>query len=570
MKNHNKAFVCPHCLGSLSKLDNSLKCIRCLKIFPVLFDIPSFVNGSSDWQFSSSESSEAIIESAKKSGWRKSLINLKKDTADWISGTGRFAISVLASPKECVLDAGCGWGGLSFWLAREFGHVYALDAQLDGLQFINIRAFQEGISNITTVKGSVFSLPFPSSFFDVVVLNGVLEWVGTFSEKHPPGVLQEMTLKEIERVIKPNGTLNIAIENRYGIQYLLGYKEEHTGLRYISLLPRKLARKYHQHRKGKDFRALTHSRSGLMKMLKKAGFNHAVWFSVFPSYRNCRYAASLQGFAAMKFIVSNFGTEKIVQPEILWNMAIRVLYKSSLLLRIASFFSPSWIVFASRKNKPELALQSKEDHIAIRDSEDEDLAITVNNRRANIFKIDNYSQNLLGKYSIPINQRAEKKIRISTICLELIRKLQPDLAVNLPEVSIQSTKDGLVEYTKAVSGCALNLSDLEGLNLFHDFLINLSCLAIPNNEIQGILLEFDIRDDLSLLAKNQGLCSEIQELTQRAQIMHGDLNKSNIFISKGEPHRAIVIDFEHVKIGPSVLNWYDFLLRNFVIYGSRI
>ncbi len=98
-------------------------------------------------------------------------------------------------------------GGLTFWLVEEFDEVHAFDCSLDGLQFIRLRSEQEGISNVKTAQGNIFSLPYPNDFFDVVVLNGVLEWVGTFSDEHPPEQLQETALREIVRVLRPQGTL---------------------------------------------------------------------------------------------------------------------------------------------------------------------------------------------------------------------------------------------------------------------------------------------------------------------------------------------------------------------------
>jgi len=562
-------FVCPQCHGPLSTHDDFLKCSKCAIRFPVVFEIPCFTSGESAWSFPQSESIDEIIGTARTYGWEVSLSKIDSGKADWIRGTGRFTISVLASPKERVLDAGCGWGGLSFWMAKEFGHVYALDSQLNGLQFINVRASQERFNNITTVQGSVFSLPFPDGFFDVVVVNGVLEWVGTFSEDHAPAVMQQMALNEIARVIQPNGTMFLAIENRFGIQYFLGHKEEHTGLRYISLLPRRLAQIYHRHLKDKDFRALTHSRPGLMKILERSGFQHSVWFSVFPSYRNCRYAASLEGTGAMKFILRNFGTDKIPLPHVLSKIVVMTLYKSSFLLKIASFFSPSWLVFASFKKTPQLGLHSTNDVILIRDSENVALAVVINNRRANILRTDSSSGRLLDKYSLPINEGAKKKIRMSTSCVKLIRRWRPSLNDNLPKISIYLTRYGLFEYTEAISGVPLNLSDHKGLSLFFDSVVSLSRLSVPENQMQGIPHEFDIRDRLSALATKQGLTGRIQDELKNAQIIHGDLNKGNILLSTKAPRRAIFIDFEHAKIGPAVLNWYDFLLRNLVIYGGR-
>ena len=78
----------------------------------------------------------------------------------------------------------------------------------------------------------------------------------------------------------------------------------------------------------------------------------------------------------------------------------------------------------------------------------------------------------------------------------------------------------------------------------------------------------DIRTRLQSLAYKDGLHQEITNIIRLPQVIHGDLNKSNIFISRNNSEKIVINDFEHAKIGPGVLNWYDFLLRNLVIYGS--
>ena len=568
MKKRRNDLICPECRGPLTHGDEMMNCLQCEREYRVISDIPCFTNGRSNWHFSSSTAASETIELAKKEGWQASLAKVNEERAEWVHGGGRFTVSVLASPKGFALDAGCGWGGLTFWLAQEFTHVYALDSQLDGLQFIDIRASQEEIDNITTAQGSLLSLPFPDGFFDVVVLNGVLEWVGTFSEEQPPLVLQHRALNEIARVLQPDGTLFVAIENRLGLQYFLGYKEEHTGLRFISLLPRRIARVFHRHFKGQDFRALTHSRPGLEKMLKACGFAKTEWFAVYPSYRNCRYATSLTGQGGLKFILRNFLSDGSSIQHALLKMLSPILLKSNFLLKIASFFSPSWGVFASRDAVPQLSLREKEGVIPIKNSEEIDVAVTITNRRANVFQVARVSGDLQGKYTIPTNELASKKIEMSYACVELLRRLRPDLNTNLPEISLYSRRAHWLDHTKKILGARLNLQAEKDLQLFLAFLSEFSGILIPRTEIKGIFQEFDIRQRLMHLAKQDKSHRQLEDILKRPQIIHGDLNRGNIFVSS-MPSPAIVInDFEHAKIGPAVLNWYDFLLRNLVIYGA--
>ena len=61
--------------------------------------------------------------------------------------------------------------------------------------------------------------------FDYITLNGVLEYAGSFTKTDNP---YEDFLKQIKQYLKPEGKLIIAIENRYGIKYFAGAKEDHT------------------------------------------------------------------------------------------------------------------------------------------------------------------------------------------------------------------------------------------------------------------------------------------------------------------------------------------------------
>ena len=568
-KSYYDHLVCPQCHLPLSPKDDHLTCGACNSSFPLLSDIPCFTTGESGWRFPLSNASSKLIRIAKEKGWRASLSQADTERADWIEGAGRFPISMLASPKGRVLDAGCGWGGLTFWLAKEFSHVYALDSQLDGLQFIDIRSAQDRVGNVFTVQGDLLSLPFPDRFFDLVLLNGVLEWVGTFSTKHPATTLQEMALREMARVLHPEGVLYVAIENRFGLQYFLGYREEHTGLRYISLFPRILAKVYHKYRRGEEFRALTHSRRGLTKTLRKSGFSNSKWFFVFPSYRNCKYAASLEGTAAIKFLLNNALFRRSTWPAVFLSTGSKVLSRIRFFTKLLSFFSPSWIIFASQGRKPQLALQSDEKLLKIENNPDLKPAISINERRANIFVIDEPSGWLREKYSIPVNEWATKKIEMSSRFITLIRKLCPSLNESVPEISTYSTSHGLVEYTKAAQGSPLDLKDPRHLDILVEFLMSFCEISIPLDEIQGIPQAFDMRASLSEIAETNGFAGRMQEVLKKSQIVHGDLSNGNILFSKAMPRQPIIIDFEHAKVGPAVLNWYDFLLRNFVLYGGR-
>ncbi|MCH8134140.1 MAG: class I SAM-dependent methyltransferase, partial [Myxococcales bacterium] len=78
--------------------------------------------------------------------------------------------------------------------------------------FAAIRVRQMGFLNVWAVcAGDDMRLPLSAQFFDAVVMNGVLEWLGC--AEHCPGSPEDgqlAMLREVHRALKPGGQLYIA------------------------------------------------------------------------------------------------------------------------------------------------------------------------------------------------------------------------------------------------------------------------------------------------------------------------------------------------------------------------
>ena len=542
-------FACPHCRGGLERNGAGLRCAACRRDFPVEDSIPRFTQNLSDWQLTDRGKLDVVVNAAAVEGWQLALARLDPNRAEWIRGNRRFTLAVFAGPKGRVLDCGCGWGGLSFTLAREFGQVFALDAEPHGLQFIRLRAMQDGVQNIVPVQGSVFQLPFPDGFFDVVVLNGVLEWVGTFDDSAPPGELQACALKEIARVLNPNGSLYIAIENRFGVQYFLGYREEHTGLRFISVLPRFLARRWHRLKKGREFRALTHSLGGLRKMLAQCGFDRIRSFGLYPAYRNPRFICSVDSAGAMRFLVRQALSDRRRMPDWLSAVARLIAFFAPLGAR----FSPSWGLMASRANPPELALKTESAVVPVA-ATDCELAVSVGDRTASLFVVDREGR-LREKGSFPMTDRASQKMaRAGAFSACLCRR--PELAGHLVPVRAIGTGHGVVAISDAVQGGKFSARDRRHVSTLVDVILELVRVELTAEERKGLADLRDITPVLHSLTGDPSIAAQIDRL----QPIHGDLNEGNLLIDR-DSGRLVLLDYEHACLGPAFFNWYDFLAR---------
>ena len=188
---------------------------------------------------------------------------------------------LLPESAGIVLDVGCGLGTNTAAMARSATHVFALDRSPSRAALTAARVGAEGLDNVTVIHADATTLPVGDDVCDVVMMVGVLEWVGAGDEAHRRR--QRQVLDEVARVLKPGGRLLLGIENRWGIHYFGGAREEHTGLRYSSLLPRRVANSYSKLARGRPITTFTYSRRQLRRILSQSGFRARFCYPL-PSY----------------------------------------------------------------------------------------------------------------------------------------------------------------------------------------------------------------------------------------------------------------------------------------------
>lgn len=319
-------------------------------------------------KFSIDKEKEDLIKSARSMPWRDALaLKLKKKkplryehivyeaTADWMT--------LLPLDRESVvLDAGCGWGTLTFQLARGCKRVIALDESPYSAEFVKIRSVQDGVSNVSPVIGNVLRFPFPENSFDLVVLNGVLEWMGLADPSKDPKLAQEHLLREAYRVLKPGGYLYVGIENRWSATYFLGEREGHVNLKFISLLPRKLAKAYHRLVKKSDYRVYTHSLKNYLSMIRRAGFNTVSTYAPVPNYHKYSNMIPLGSINAVKYYVDRLFSHR-KPTAIFFNKIVKLFH----LYGPLKYFVPCYSFMACKGNKKptlEVFLRSRWQDIA--------------------------------------------------------------------------------------------------------------------------------------------------------------------------------------------------------------
>jgi SAM-dependent methyltransferase len=166
-----------------------------------------------------------------------------------------------------VLEIGAGCGAITRYLGERCGWVDAVEPVLSRARAA--RARSRDLSNVEVFVGSIEDLPAEPTY-DLVVVVGVLEYVGEGAGDLGP---QRSFLGQIEALLRPGGSLLLAIENKLGVKYLAGAGEDHTGRVYDSV---------EGYPAGTIAR--TFSRSELTVLLESVGLTPS-FYCAFPDYK---------------------------------------------------------------------------------------------------------------------------------------------------------------------------------------------------------------------------------------------------------------------------------------------
>lgn len=254
------------------------------------------------WGKSSKEELAEALTVIENQGWAefktryqdKFDATFEENRADW-----HFVLSI--TKDFFVLDAGAGMGRISIPLARVAGQVIALDQSFLRMKFLKLKAEKENLKNIEVCVGDIFDQPFADASFDLIVMNGLLEWVGKTTRFADPREAQKESLRICYRLLKPGGRLYVGIENRLALAYLRG--RDHSSLRFTSYLPRWLADAYCRWRLGQRYDTYTYTKRGYEKLIRESGFAATEFYLPYPGYNLPRIMIPYDNLKALAYVV---------------------------------------------------------------------------------------------------------------------------------------------------------------------------------------------------------------------------------------------------------------------------
>lgn len=168
-----------------------------------------------------------------------------------------------------VLEIGAGCGAISGVLCKNCSRVTSVDLS-KRRSMINATRNQQ-CENLTIMVGNFNDVALQEKY-DYITLIGVLEYAGYYTDANEPFVA---FLKKISDYLKPDGKLLIAIENKFGLKYWAGAREDHTGGFFDGL----------EGYIGTESKVRTFSKDALAKIIADAGYSGSEFYYPFPDYK---------------------------------------------------------------------------------------------------------------------------------------------------------------------------------------------------------------------------------------------------------------------------------------------
>jgi 2-polyprenyl-3-methyl-5-hydroxy-6-metoxy-1,4-benzoquinol methylase len=198
-----------------------------------------------------------------------------------------------------VVDYGCGWGTIGLCAAPVASRVFLVDSTLERARFASMRAKELGAGNVLALGVQEWAdLPIARGSVDVLVLNGVLEWI-PMSREGDPARIQRDFLRDMYELLAPGGHMYIGIENRLSLRYVAGYPDDHSGVKFTTLIPRWLADVVMRSKGQRGYRTPTLSLWEWRRVLRGLDGAKCSIYAVTPDYRYPQAACDVEDAAGV-------------------------------------------------------------------------------------------------------------------------------------------------------------------------------------------------------------------------------------------------------------------------------
>jgi len=233
-------------------------------------------------------------------------------------------------PNANLLEVGGGCGALTGMFCEKVKSVTSIELSKRRAEIMAERTKDAG--NLEIIVGN-FNDVQATEKYDYVTLIGVLEYAGSFTDGSNP---YAEFLRQVSGYLKPEGTLIVAIENRFGLKYWAGAQEDHTGGLFDGLVD------YVGNQAVRTF-----TKQELTELLQTAGLGDLQYYYPHPDYKLPDQIFSDKYLPSVGQVQSSPGYE--ADRLMLWNE--KIVFNSLITNGLYNQFANSFLVFARSREE---------------------------------------------------------------------------------------------------------------------------------------------------------------------------------------------------------------------------
>lgn len=171
--------------------------------------------------------------------------------------------------NSSVLEIGAGCGAVTGAILKKCSKVVSVDLSkkrslINAYRHKNADNLEIMVGNFQDVKKNL------EEKFDYITLIGVFEYANLYITGNDSAI---DFLKMVFSLLKPNGKVIIAIENRLGLKYFAGCKEDHLGKYFVGI------------ENSYDDGVKTYSKKELESIFQKCGCQDYQFYYPYPDYK---------------------------------------------------------------------------------------------------------------------------------------------------------------------------------------------------------------------------------------------------------------------------------------------
>src|SRR5438132_384152 len=177
-------FCCPKCKTQVTTTPEGLSCQNCGCLYLLQDGYMDFIGESGFYAGEvSKKQMEELIKEIDSLGYDEGITRFfvqNPSLRPYVTDIRRidWTCHCITRNNLRCLDIGSGLGNISENLSHIYKEVYSLEAVKERIEFQKRRYTHSNRTNIVIVRVNALELPFPDNYFDLVVCNGVLEWIG--------------------------------------------------------------------------------------------------------------------------------------------------------------------------------------------------------------------------------------------------------------------------------------------------------------------------------------------------------------------------------------------------------